>query len=143
MAVIIDIADAVTATLNSGTFSLPFFAERMYQPIFELPEMDALHVTVVPAGIPAMEKASRGSKQRDYRIDVAVQKKYEEETPSELDPLMDLVEEIIDVFDSKRLESYDSAICVKAENAPVFAQEHMEQYRQFTSLISLTFRVIQ
>jgi hypothetical protein len=143
MSVIIDIADAVTTRLNAGGFSLPFTAVRTYRPEFELADMDDLHVTVVPAGIPAMDRASRALKQRDYRIDVAVQKKFATGDGTELDPLMDLVEEIVNAFDSQKLAGCDPAICVAVSNAPVFAPEHMEEYRQFTSIITLTFRVIQ
>lgn len=142
MSRITEISDAVTTVLNDNSFSSEFDAERLYQPIFELKDMNTLHVTVVSSGIPAMERASRGSNQRDYKIDIAVQKKYEDESNDELDPLMDLVEEIVNTFDGKRLAGVENAICIKTENKPVFAQEHMEQYRQFTSLVSLTFRVI-
>ena len=48
---ITEIADAVTAELNAGSFSQAFTAERHYRPVFDLPEMGTLHVTVVPQGM--------------------------------------------------------------------------------------------
>ena len=142
MAVITDIAEAVKNELNAGKFSQQFKAVRLYQPVFELPEMKTLHVTVVPRGI-EMEGAARSLVQHDYQIDVAVQKKFEKDEPTELDPLMTLVEEIIDFFRLRRLKTVSNAICVRASNKPVYSQEHMEQFRQFTSVITLAFRVLR
>ncbi|MBI5864862.1 MAG: hypothetical protein HZB38_10205 [Planctomycetes bacterium] len=51
MSTVIDIADAVVASLNAGTFSQTFEAERKYQPVFELPDMQTLHVSVVPRSV--------------------------------------------------------------------------------------------
>ena len=142
MAVITDVAEAVKDELNAGEFSLPFEAERMYQPLFELPEMKTLHVTVVPHGI-EMQASGRSMVQHDYGIDVAVQKKFEKDDNSaELDPLMTLVEEIIDFFRLRRLQD-QNAVCVRATNEPVYSQEHMEQFRQFTSVVTLTFRALK
>jgi len=142
VAVIIDIAEAVKNELNAGEFSQEFEAARAYRPVFELPEMKTLHVTVVPKGV-EMEGAARSLVQHDYQVDVAVQKKFEKDEPTELDPLMTLVEEIIDFFRLRRLKTVENAICVKASNEPVYSQEHMEQFRQFTSVITLTFRVLR
>jgi len=89
-----------------------------------------------------MQASGRSMVQHDYGIDVAVQKKFEKDQPAELDPLMTLVEEIIDFFRLRRLESLN-AVCVRASNEPVYSQEHMEQFRQFTSVVTLTFRVIR
>lgn len=141
MAVITDVAEAVKDELNAAEFSLPFEAERMYQPLFELPEMKTLHVTVVPHGV-EMQASGRSMVQHDYGIDVAVQKKFEKDEPAELDPLMSLVEEIIEFFRLRRLQD-QNAVCVRAANEPVYSQEHMEQFRQFTSVVTLTFRAIR
>ena len=142
MAVVTDIAEAVKDELNGGSFSQSFTAERHYQPVFELPEMKTLHVTVVPKGM-TIHPASRGLIQHDYQIDIAVQKKFDTGENDELDVLMALVEEIGDFFRRRRLSSLPNAACVKIENTPIYAQEHMEQLRQFTSVITLTFRVLR
>jgi len=139
---IIDIAEAVKESLNAAAFSQPFTAERRYQPLFELAEMKDLHVTVVPGGVTGVT-LGRGRAQHDYRIDVAVQKKFKKGDAAELDPLMALVEEIAEHFRFKRLEGCPEAVWVKTENAPVYAQEHMAEMRQFTSVITLTFRVMK
>ena len=130
----------MTAELNSAPFGLSFTAVRLYQPLFELADMKDLHVTVVPRGV-TINPGGRSHNQHDYQIDVAVQKKFDSEAPAELDPLMDLVEALADRFRFQRLSSYPNAMWLKTENAPIYAQEHMEQLRQFTSIITLTFRV--
>ncbi len=142
MADITDIADAVAAELNAGSFGQEFTAERHYRPVFDLPEMGTLHVTVVPQGM-TIETAGRGRSQHDCRIDIAVQKKFENGDADELDPLMALVEQIADHFRFKRLEGLPDAVWVKTENAPIYAAEHMEQNRVFTSVLTLTFRVVR
>jgi hypothetical protein len=142
MSMIIDIAEAVKESLNAATLSQAFTAERHYQPLFELKDMKNLHVTVVPSGV-ASVTLGRGRAQHDFRIDVAVQKKFGKGDGAELDPLMSVVDEIAGHFRSKRLDGDANAIWVKPENEPVFAQEHMDEFRQFTSVLTFTFRVMK
>jgi len=140
MALISEIADAVVGELNGGEFSQEFTAARRYLPLFDLQELKDLHVTVVPRGV-AITGLARGVNQHDVQIDVAVQKKLETEGSDEIDPLMALVEEIADFFRLRRLASYSNAVWVKTENTPIYSQEHLGQMRQFTSVLTLTFRV--
>ena len=140
MATITDIADAVVAELNGHTFSQSLVAVRYYRPVFDLGEMRTLHVSVVPKGV-TIERADRSRNQYDFAIDVAVQKKFEKGDAAELDPLMALVEEVADFFRLRRLAAYPDAVWVRTDNVPVYAPEHLEEFRQFTSVLSLTFRV--
>jgi len=139
MALILDIADEVVAELNGTAFSMPFTAKRAYVPRFDLKDMATLRVTVVPKGLD-ISTASRSGHRHDYRIDIGVQRKFEGEEPSELDPLMDLVEEIADHFRGAVLETDPEAACIGVENGPIYAQEHMREDRLFTSILTLTFR---
>ena len=108
MATFTDIAEAVKDELNGHDFSQEFEAVRLYQPLFELPEMKTLRVTVVPRGV-EMQVSSRSLVQHDYQVDVAVQKKFDTDEAVELDPLMALVEEIADFFRLRRLEAVPDA----------------------------------
>ncbi len=139
MAVILDIADAVAAQLNATPFSQPVTAERHYQPQFELSEMTALRVSVVPRSVTS-KGLDRSRDSFDYKIDVAVQRKLDP-TPGNLDALMTLVEEIADHFRSEPLAGYPQARCTEVENVPVYSLEHLDEFRQFTSVITLTYRV--
>jgi len=140
VAAITNIADAVVTELNGHTFSRALTAVRYYRPVFDLGEMQTLHVSVVPKGV-TIERADRSRNQYDFAIDVAVQKKFETGDAAELDPLMTLVEEIADFFRLRRLTSYPDAVWVRTDNVPVYAPEHLEEFRQFTSVLTLTFRV--
>ena len=152
MSLIADIADTLVAELNAasgggggagaGGFSQSFQAERHYLPLFDLEQMKDLHVTVVPKGM-TIQSSGRDRNQHDVQVDVAVQKRFTTGDNAELDPLLTLVEEIADFFRLRRLASVPAAVWVRTEHAPVYAPEHMEQMRQFTSVITLTYRVIR
>jgi len=138
-ATILALADAVVAELNATTFSQPLTAERHYQPVFELSEMAELKVSVVPRSV-ASKALDRSRDGFDYRIDVAVQRKVEP-TMGNLDALMELVEEIADHFRTQRLSDFPQARCIEVVNEPVYANEHLEEFRQFTSILTLTYQV--
>lgn len=142
MNIAIDIADAVVGELNAGSFMQEFTAVRAYRPQYELAELKDLRVTVVPAGVEETS-AARTITQRDVSIDVGVQKKLTVADAEELDPLMALVEELQSFFRRRRLSGYREAICVKTANEPLYSVEHLDEFRQFTSVIRLTFRVLQ
>ena len=142
MAVITDIADAVTAEINAGSFSQPVSATREYLPAFELADMQTLRVTVVPRSVTTLP-GGRAHNQYDYAIDVAVQKKLDAADNAEIDALMTLVDELADHLRFKRLTDYPNAAWLKTENVPVYSPEHLEQLRQFTSVITITFRIMR
>ena len=61
----------------------------------------------------------------------------------ELDPLMALVEELQALFRLRRLSGFPPAICIRTANEPLYSIDHLDEYRQFTSVIRLTFRVFE
>ncbi len=140
MNTLVAVADAVVAGLNAGSFGQPFTATRKYQPAFELAEMQTLHVTVVPKSV-SISAAARDSSFFDCAIDIGVQKKVNPDTPSEIDALMNLAEEIADHLRMRRLETLPEAAWLSITNEPVFAPEHLDQLRQFTSVLTVTYRV--
>ena len=139
MATLIDIANAVTAGLNRADLQPHFTAEMSLLPEFELKELKTLRVTVVPRSLKTAVQ-NRESSGREVTIDIGVQQKTADE--DRLAELLQLSENIIDVFDRKRLADYQQAICVKAENDPVYDPGHLREFRQFTSVITLTFKVL-
>ena len=138
-ATIAAIADAVVASLNAATFSQPVTAVRHYQPVFELSEMSELKVSVVPRSVTSTP-LDRNRHSFDYKIDVAVQRKIEP-TLGNFDALLELVEEIADHFRTQPLVGYPQARCIEVSNEPIYAAEHLDEYRQFTSVLTLTYRV--
>jgi hypothetical protein len=138
MSLAIDTADAVVTELDGGSFSLAFTPERRYLPILRPEDMgEDLHVSVLMRG-KDYEIFSRKDSERDIKIDVAVQKKYETEENAELDPLMELAEEIADFFEKKKLSN--GARCVKVDHDPIYVPQHMMENRIFTSIVTLTLR---
>lgn len=144
-ALITDIADALVTELNSaapGTFAQPFTAVRGYRPQYDLAELKTLRVSVVPRGI-GITGLMRNANQHDVAIDVAVQKKVSEGNAAELDGLMLLTEQIADFFRLRRLAALPEALWTKTDNVPVYSPEHLEQKQVFTSVLTLTFRVVR
>ncbi len=140
MSTILTIADAVVASLNAGNFSLPFEAQRQYQPVFGLPELETLRVSVVPKSV-TIAIAARDSSYFDCAIDIGVQQKVNPDQPGEMDALLGLVEEIADHLRMQRLDGFPSAAWLALENNPLFAPEHLQQERVFTSVLTVTYRV--
>lgn len=137
---LIQVTDAVVAALNGRPFSQPITALRHYLPRFDLAEMKDLHISVVPKGI-EVAQAARDKGAFDYRVDVAVQKKMASDSAAEIDSLLALVEEVAEAFRGKRLPNMPAAAWIKTEHAPIYAPDHMQELRQFTSVMTLTFRV--
>jgi hypothetical protein len=139
---LVAVADAVVESLNSALFSQVFTAARYYQPVFDLPEMMDLHVSVVPKGVEVLA-SSRNQNQHDYAIDIGVQQKVADD--SEADALMTLAEEIADHFRLGRVQvtGVGSVPVFKVATEPVFAPEHLTEKRLLTSIITLTFRVLR
>jgi len=139
MAMIADIAGAVVTALNGHSFSQPFTAARAYLPAFDLKDMKDLHVTVVPRGN-EMSTAGRSIAQSDVQVDVAVQKKLSTADTAEIDALMGLVQEIAEFIRSTG--RFGEASWVRTQNVPIYSAEHLGELRQFTSVLTLTLRVM-
>jgi hypothetical protein len=135
-----EIAEALVADLNATVFSRPFTAHRAYLPIFNLGDMEDLHVTVVPMGR-AVTPANRTLLQVEHRLDLAVQQRLAGGTDEDdCDSLLALVEEIADHLSGHSLAGAAGTTWVKTEHAPLVATEHLHEWRQFTSIITVTYR---
>jgi len=138
MAKLMDIADAVVEVLNGSGLTPEFTAERTLLPLYDLKSLKQLKVSVVPKG----RKITQGTRIHsidEIQIDIGVQKKISDD--SELDGLLKLVEDICALFKAERLEGYPNTICIKKENEPIYDPGHLRQFRQFTSVVTLTFKV--
>jgi len=144
--VISQIAQAVTDVLNAGVadqaFDTEFTAVRAYLPVYELPEMTDLKVTVIPKQV-VLTGGSRSAAQQDVAVDVAVQQRVDPQDLDAVDDLMDLVEAIAGYLRSRRLVLDGlHASWLRAEHEPIYAAEHMEQMNQFTSILTVTYRLL-
>lgn len=141
MALIVEIADAVVDELNAGSFEADFTAARDYRPRFTPADLKELRVTVVPRAL-SVEAESRARQCVDATIDIAIQRRLDSETTEEIDPLMELVDQIVAFWKLRRPSSLSQALCVEVANEPIYAVEHLDQLRVFTSVVSLTFRLV-
>jgi len=135
---VVEIADAVAVKINNASLVPGLVAERIFLPVFELKDMKTLKVSVVPKARRITQEA-RSHETDEVEIDVGIQKKISDD--SELEILLRLVENITALFKAERLEGYPNALCVKKENQPVYDPEHLRQFNQFTSVVTLTFKV--
>lgn len=139
--ILLNVADAVVKDLNENVFSMEFQAERFYLPQFELKQFRELRVSVVPREQRA-ERLTREKSAELCGIDIGVQMRFAKQDAANIDPLMALVDEILSLFNGHELAEMPGAYCTAIKPNPVFAPEHMEQFRQFTSVITLTVKVL-
>jgi hypothetical protein len=141
VSIIANIADAVAAHINAGTYTRPVTAARVYQPAFTLEDLKDLRVSVVPRTT-AISAASRDSSIFECVIDVGVQQKLPPKNEqAEIDALLDLAEEIADRLRLTRLPGAPEAAWAGIAHEPVVSSEALEQHRVFTSVLSVTYRV--
>ena len=139
----LDISDAVVAELAGappGTFALSFTPRRRVLPQFELGELKDLHVTVVPRAV-EITSATRAHSQHDVQIDIGVQKRLGKELESEIEPLVELVEQIAAYLGRRPLGSIP-AVWVRTANDPIYAAEHLAEDRVFTSVLTVSYRLM-
>ena len=137
VAEIINLADAIVTDLNGHSFSQTFTAERGYLPTFELPELGTLQVTVVPKEDDG-KLDTRASSSHGYAIDVGIQKKPTTIDNAELDPLVLLTQEVADFFLFGKRPG--GATLISPSIRVLYLQEHLHKLRQFTSVVTFTFR---
>ncbi len=142
MALVTDIADAVVTELAGGAFSQSFTPQRRVLPEYELADLKDLRVTVVPAAV-EISGASRSLSQYDVRIDVGIQKKLGKNLDAEVAQLCGLVDEIAEFLKRRPLQSATYAAWVRTANEPVYAPDHLAEKRLFTSVLTLTYRVMK
>jgi len=145
MSLALDIADAVVAELNgapAGTFDPAFDAVRRVLPEFELKDLAELRVCVVPRSV-RITAASRSGSQHDVAIDVGVQRRISQDMESDVHDLGALVDQIVTFLERRPLAQAPDAVWTSVENEPVYAPVHLSEQRVFTSVLTLTYRVVK
>ena len=137
--ILLEVADGVTSLINLATLSQSFTAIRYYQPKFDLKEMDELHVSVVPRSI-TEKRLSRSLTAFDCAVDIGVQQR-NDMSQLALDGLSNLVAEIAGLLRNNLLSGFSEARLIELSREPVFAPEHLDELRQFTSVVRAIYRV--
>lgn len=145
MALILDLADAVTSALNTadpGTFSQDFTAARRVDPTVSREESKELLVTVAPHRI-VIAAGTRGLRQHSYYIYVGIRQQVSSPNDLACDQLATLSEEICDYLrDIPRLAGRDEAL-VTIENDPPYATQPLDMAHLFVSVITLQYRILR
>lgn len=151
MSLATDIADAVAVELNAASgnpsvpFSRAFTAERRVLPVYELSDLSALKVTVVPKAV-EITGSTRSASQYDIAVDIGVQKKLapgSDGIDAQVEALGTLVDEINDYLRKRPLASFAGVAWVRSVNDPVYAPEHLHEQRVFTSVLTVTYRAMK
>jgi hypothetical protein len=142
MSLVADVAEAVRTELDAGVFSQKFKAIRAYRHNETLPQGRELRVSVVPKGI-KVAPASRALCAYHLEIFVVVTKKVAGAGTDVIDPLLGLPEEIVEFFRLRRLADCPDAVWLSTEIDPMVSTGHLEQLKQFTSLVTLSYKVVK
>ena len=142
MRLALDIADAIATELVANTFSEPLVVTRRVLPEFELTDLKALTVTVVPKSV-GINNITRDSSSFEVAIDIGIQQKIGKDTDAEVAQLSGIVTELVSFLNRRKLSGVPAAVFVSIANDPVYAPEHLSEKRLFTSIITCTYKVIQ
>lgn len=133
------LADELVAFLNATDFGETFTARKVYRPVLALKDAGtAIHVTVVPNST-KYSRATRGETSRPTRVDIGVQRKVTKD--EEIAAMLLLVERMAKSVIG--LRSTDAnALCIAVDNDPVYAPDHLEEKRLFTSVLTTTWEAL-
>ena len=142
-----DIADAVAAEINTaavaGAFSFSFTAERHVLPKSDLSKLSGLIVTVVPKSVEVATQ-TRTMCLRDVSVDIGIQQKLNKEPGLDADvaSIGVLADEITNYLRKRVLTDATYAVWVRITNDPVYAVEHLDDDRVYTSVMTVTYRMM-
>jgi len=137
----IDIADAIVTELAGSSFSEALTVTRRVLPEYELSELKNLTVTVVPKSV-AITNVTRESSSYEVAVDIGIQQKIGKDTDAEVSRLSGVVSEVASFLNRRKLTAFPAAQFMRIANEPVYAPEHLSEKRLFTSIITLTYKVI-
>ena len=109
MKLALDIADAIVAELDGNTFSELLVVTRRVLPEYELADLKALTVTVVPKSV-GINNITRSSSSFDVAIDVGIQQKIGKDTDAEVARLSGVVSEIVTFMNRRKLPDMPGAL---------------------------------
>jgi|LSQX01.2.fsa_nt_gb hypothetical protein len=135
------ITEAVKDALNAAALSESFTATRVFIPDVELPTSETGTVVRVwpdPEGRTSKFE-TRSRLRRQYPVLVAVLRRCDVGLNSAVDPYIQLLEEIEDLFSGKQLTGNAAATCIGTEQVIGFSWEAMKRNRQYVGVVKLMF----
>lgn len=142
MSIAIQIADSLAAALSAHAFSLPVSAQRRYVPDNEGPDLQTLRVTVVPGPIET-ERVARSQDLFTHSVMVMVGKATDGSN-EQLDPLMQLCEEMVDSIRSGTIGTAGMPANARYFGSTfdaTFDRDTLNNRQIFLAQIGVTYRV--
>lgn len=160
MSLVTEIADRAVTTIADATLSIDIESEnirRVYIPVYdptkdvdgeplEIGEDAPIIISVVPFRLDAVLLDRGGRQTKTYDIDIGIQKLVgsgtmtAEEFKEACDPLLNLAEEIADLFVGIAYDTTPAVRCFSSKNQPIYDLEHLNKNRVFTGVVRATFR---
>ena len=137
---IIDIANAVVERIQEAYPELN--VSRHYNPKIQLEKLGPTIINVSPFSA-AIEPNDRGRRKYNIVIDVYVLAKIHSGSDEEIDPLMQLVNDISLLFEHFEPDVGNGSTCIQIENKPIYSRGMIDENRQFSSRLALTFIVLE
>ena len=138
----VGVAKAVLDQLKAAPLSLTATYGRTYNTDRQLKDAGTLHGDVVGAGH-KLTPIARDLVARDLVVQVVVRKRLSnasrDSDQAEQDRLMEFCEEIEDLFVQDWVDAYDASWLSTETTGPI--DDDYAEWRQFTVIISMTFRV--
>ena len=141
MSRVADICTAVVTGLNAHDFTEDFTAEKNYCDRPDVSEVSALRVMVSPQAKVA-EKATRTSFQEGVPIYVGIVKKLPNRETATVEAMLQLVEDIGDLFKDQALATDPRAVFVGLESDAWYDEQMLQESAVFFSIITLIFQQV-
>ncbi len=154
-AVLVDVAEAVKAELETGSFTLAITPERSYadwEDELESDEAGRIRCDVVPVQIARSELDARGELVYMAETDIGIRRRFDNDAASwthgrvqlgDVDQLCQLVEQIHEFFaenNGRRLSTLTGATWEASEIRASYVRDHLREWRQFTGIVRVTYR---
>lgn len=143
--IVAEVADALVAQLNAGTYCKTFKAVRAYLPVVPLEESDSLQVLVVPKSRTPQPMAR---KLTEHLVELYVG--VIQRVPGRLGfPQVDLMDQLLQLCEqitaslhvNTRLTTLPTAMVVGITHDPIYDHEKLLKNNQFVSLITVIVQI--
>lgn len=136
-------AEALKVHLDTGSFIIPVAIERVYVPKVRLESFSAGTFTILVAARSLVETVA-ARKMWDNEIQVDIGLLYKLAAGDEVDFIDKLGQVVREMIEHVRFSSLSTNrfLWLRTENEPIYAPEDMERFRQFTSILTVTYKEI-
>lgn len=111
---------------------------RAYRPVYVLPNIKGLRISVLPAGHSTSPETRGGRDRHEIQISVAVQRKLDNpDDPAECDAMVMLVEEVRQTLN--RVDLPSGMRFVGSTWEPLYWPGHLRRFGVFTAALTITY----